>query len=407
LCHPGGPRAAVAALAETQLEAVGFQVTLSQPASYFSAIANPATCNMAMLGVTPDFPDGSRVLVPLFRGGGATNFSFYSDPGFNARLDALAGIIDEATRLHELADLDAQLSDSAAAIPIGHDRRRDAFADRIGCRLLNQALFGYPVNRLCIAVSETAPPGGTVSTGADATPTAPVQTEVTVPGGGAVSITQGQSSESVPPEYTLLEQQLDITAPPQTAANPLVFTFELDASVLAAAGLAVGDVAIYRNGVPVADCTGAGATPDPCVVSRTSQPDGDGELVVRTSHASTWGFGERYDVSGGLQSPVANAPMVNVEKAGRALPLKFGLGGDEGLAVLAAGSPSSAPASCSSFVPTGSPAPAATNGGLAYDPVAQAYQLVWKTDKAWAGTCRVLTVRFREGSTITALLRFT
>ena len=110
------------------------------------------------------------------------------------------------------------------AIAIGHDLRRDAFADRIGCRYLSQALFGYALNRLCIEVEETATPGGepVVDRRRGRQPAAPLQTEVAVPGGGTggtVTITQGQSSEVVPAEYTLLEQQLDISAPTQTASK--------------------------------------------------------------------------------------------------------------------------------------------------------------------------------------------
>jgi ABC-type transport system substrate-binding protein len=409
LCHPGGadPRVAVAQLAETQLEAVGFEVTRLQPSPYFAGIADPATCNLALLGVTPDFPDGSRILGPLFRTGSPSNFSFFSDAGFDARLDALPGIVDESTRMTELAMLDAHLSDSAAALAIGHSVRRDAFSERIGCRLLNQALFGYPVNRLCVQVAETAAPGGTVSTGGDASPAAPLQTAVTVPGGGAVTITQGQIPPSETPEYTLLEQEVQISAPEGTPENPLLLTFQLDAGLLAAAGLTIADVTVYRNGAAIAHDCAAVTAGEPCVLSRTMEPDGDGELVVRTVAASSWTFGERYDVGGGLLSPVKRPPLVNDRKAGAALPLKFGLGGDEGLSVLAAGSPSSAPATCTGFVPTGPGVPASINGGgLAYDPATQTYELVWKTDKAWAGTCRVLTIRFREGSTLTALVRF-
>ena len=409
LCHPTGIRATVAAQAKTQLEAVGFQVTLSSPAPYFTAIANPTNCNLAMLNVSPDFPDASRVLHRLFEGGSSTNFSFFNDPTFNARFDAAATMTPESARLAEYADLDADLAYAAPAIAIGHDRRRDAFADRIGCRVLSQALFGYALNRLCIEVESTAPPGGTVSTGAGATPAAPLQTEVAVPSGGTggtVTITQGQSSETVPAEYTLLEQELDISAPTQTAANPLVFTFELDASVLATAGLTVNEIAIYRNGVPLGNCTGAGATPDPCVASRTTQTDGDGEIVVRTSAASTWGFGERYDVSGGFLSPVKNPPGVNRLKAGGSLPLKFRLGGNEGLDVLAAGSPSSAPAACGTFVPTGPETPLSASSGLSYDATTNLYSYIAKTAKNWKGTCRLLTIHFREGSTLTARFQF-
>ena len=183
LCHPSGVRADVATLAETQLEAVGFQVTKLLPGgNYFAFIANPANCDLAMLQMLPDFPDGSRILNSLFRS--STNSSFYNDAAFNARFDAALAITPESARHAEVADMDNDMAASAVAIAIGHDRRHDAFANRIGCRFFSQVHFGYALNRLCINVEDTAPPGGTVSTGAEATPSAPMQTEVTVPSGG-------------------------------------------------------------------------------------------------------------------------------------------------------------------------------------------------------------------------------
>jgi hypothetical protein len=409
LCHPSGPRADVAALAETQLEAVGFQVTrVLPPGNYFAYIANPANCDLAMLGVSPDFPDGSRVLTSLFRGGSPTNFSFYDDPAVNARFDAASSLTPESARRAEYADLDRDLAASAVAIAIGHDRRRDAFADRIGCRLFSQVLFGYAVNRLCIEVDETAPAGGTVSTGEEATPAAPLQTSVTVPSGGAVTITQGQASTSVPPEYQLLEQQLDISAPAQTPPDFLTLAFELDASLLAAAGLTIDEVAVLRNGTGIPDCTGPDATPDPCIASRTPQGDGDGEIVVRSSQASIWEFGERYDTSGGFVAPVDDLPVVNMVSAGRTVPTRFGLGGDEGLDILAAGSPTSAQVACPGSAPTDAveETTSAVGGGLSFDPATATYQYSWKTAKSWSGTCRRLTIGLREGSRLQALFKF-
>jgi len=429
LCHTTNPPdAAMAALAETQLEidgpgGVGFDVTtVGYPVGqYFTTILpNPANCELARFGWIPDFLDPSNVLVSLF---GSTsypveplpasgfNVSFFSDPtpgGFNDRFAAAAVETPESARLGTYGQLDVDLAEDAVpSVAIGYIKRRDVFSDRIGCRILSQALFGYAINRLCIEVAETAPPGGTVSTGEESSTAAPLQTEVTVPSGGDVTITQGQSTPSASPEYTLLEQQLDISAPTQTAADPLVFTFELDAATLAAAGLTADEVAIYRNGVPIADCTGAGATPDPCVASRTTQPDGDGEIVVRSSSASSWGFGERYDTSGGFLQPVDNPPTLNTVNGGGTVPVKFRLGGNEGLAILAAGSPTSVQVACpgSTAVDAIEETTSSSGGGLSYDPVADAYQYNWKTSKSWAGTCRRLTLTFREGSQLQALFK--
>jgi hypothetical protein len=43
----------------------------------------------------------------------------------------------------------------------------------------------------------------------------------------------------------------------------------------------------------------------------------------------------------------------------------------------------------------------------AYDAAADQYTFVWKTDKAWAGTCRWLTLRLADGSVHPARLKLT
>jgi hypothetical protein len=49
----------------------------------------------------------------------------------------------------------------------------------------------------------------------------------------------------------------------------------------------------------------------------------------------------------------------------------------------------------------------AGNSSLQYDAGAGQYIYVWKTDKAWAATCRQLVVKFVDGSTQVANFNFT
>jgi hypothetical protein len=65
-----------------------------------------------------------------------------------------------------------------------------------------------------------------------------------------------------------------------------------------------------------------------------------------TNNTATASVPPRFEFSGFYQ-PVDNAPTVNKVNAGRAIPVKFSLGGDRGLGVLAAGSPNSIGVSCS------------------------------------------------------------
>ena len=110
----------------------------------------------------------------------------------------------------------------------------------------------------------------------------------------------------------------------------------------------------------------------------------------------------------GFFPPVANLPALNTVQAGRGIPVKFSLSGDKGLGIFAAGSPASGTIPCNSSDPASLLEETVTAGGssLSYDPVADQYIYVWKTEKAWAGTCRQLVVELNDGSIHRANFKF-
>ena len=110
----------------------------------------------------------------------------------------------------------------------------------------------------------------------------------------------------------------------------------------------------------------------------------------------------------GFFQPVDNAPTVNRVNAGQAIPVKFSLGGNQGLAIFAAGYPASQPISCNSGNPTDVIEETVTAGGssLSYDATTGQYKYTWKTEKAWKGTCRKLVLTFSDGSVRFALFQF-
>jgi hypothetical protein len=99
-------------------------------------------------------------------------------------------------------------------------------------------------------------------------------------------IVEDAITETPPSGFSFLGQQVDITAPNGTVANPLVLTFSVYAPAMDP-----NDVEIFKDGVPVGPCVTAGANPDPCVESRTTQGADNIVIVVRTSTASPWNFG--------------------------------------------------------------------------------------------------------------------
>jgi hypothetical protein len=109
----------------------------------------------------------------------------------------------------------------------------------------------------------------------------------------------------------------------------------------------------------------------------------------------------------GFFQPVDNVNL-NVAKAGSAIPVKFNLGGNQGLSIFAAGFPSTSKVVCDSHMDQDSIEETVNAGGstLTYDVAAGQYVYVWKTDKSWVGTCRRLDVKLIDGTTHSAYFKF-
>jgi hypothetical protein len=109
----------------------------------------------------------------------------------------------------------------------------------------------------------------------------------------------------------------------------------------------------------------------------------------------------------GFFPPISNT-SVNKANAGSTVPVKFSLGGNQGMAILDALSPSSQQVDCTTLVALGTEEATASPGGsrLTYDPASDRYQYNWKTNKAWAGTCRVLHLKLLDQTDHTALFKF-
>lgn len=111
----------------------------------------------------------------------------------------------------------------------------------------------------------------------------------------------------------------------------------------------------------------------------------------------------------GFFAPVTNRPGLNIVKAGQVVPVQFGVGGDQGLDVIAEGFPRSAPIACGGAALLTGTLLATTpgNSGLSYDAITETYTYPWKTEKQWAGTCRQLIVKLADGTFHQANFQFT
>ncbi len=150
--------------------------------------------------------------------------------------------------------------------------------------------------------------GGSVSTdpgGVGATALAPLTATVTTPNAGTVSLATGVVSTPTPSGYTLLGLQFQITAPPASAAAPLVLVFDVDSTFVE--NESWSDVTFLKDGAQVPDCLGETEVPvglTACVTDRVASPldDQDLRLTIISTSASTWNL-----VAGSPVPPVITA----------------------------------------------------------------------------------------------------
>jgi hypothetical protein len=109
----------------------------------------------------------------------------------------------------------------------------------------------------------------------------------------------------------------------------------------------------------------------------------------------------------GFFSPVGNLPVLNMVNAGRAIPVKFSLAGNQGLNILASGYPVSGVIPCDGSAQTVDITEGTTTAGsssLSYSP--DQYSYVWKTESIWATTCRQLVIKLNDGTEHRANFKF-
>jgi Tol biopolymer transport system component len=211
------------------------------------------------------------------------------------------------------------------------------------------------------------------------------------------------------------EQQLELAGPQRNAnvSNGLVsFEVQDPAASVINWDIALYDVAtntLYRVTNTLTDEYLNDVDYDPAtrsvrvVYTRTNGSTGDDVYAL----TFTLPGGPQYAFTG-FFSPVDNLPTLNAVNAGRAIPVKFSLGGDRGLDIFEAGYPKSQQIACDSTATVDGIEETLTAGGssLSYDAASDIYTYVWKTEKAWAGTCRQLVLKFDDSLIQRASFKF-
>jgi hypothetical protein len=185
------------------------------------------------------------------------------------------------------------------------------------------------------------------------------------------------------------------------------------------------DVARYID--PLAD--NGGPTPTHALVAVSDNPAmdlgdpsgcraADGSTLTSDQRGSPRPSAARCDIGSyelqqvfpfhGFYPLIADPPALNKRLAGGPVVMSFSLGGNRGLNIFAAGSPSSRRIDCATLAPLGASEPTATVAGipLQYLAPTDSYVYLWQTKRAWANTCREFSVSLVDHTTHTALFRF-
>ena len=133
--------------------------------------------------------------------------------------------------------------------------------------------------------------GTNISTGTGTTSSNPVQASVISPTAGPLTIGEATAPSTTSSGYYVLNQAVQILAPPGTTSAPLTVQFEVDDSQLPAPP---DSLAIFHDGVQVQPCVAvppAILTVDPCVVVPSDALGSSHRFTIYSSSVSVWTFG--------------------------------------------------------------------------------------------------------------------
>ena len=210
-------------------------------------------------------------------------------------------------------------------------------------------------------------------------------------------------------QQTVNEAFSPVTAPAVTAVSPTSGPLAGGTTVTITGSGFTGATAVNFGSTPASSFT---VNSDSQITATSPAAAGVGPVdvtVTTPDGTSVTGAADQYTyiyAFTGFQSPVANPPTVNEVNRGQAIPLQWSLGGDYGLNILAAGYPTVQQVSCTSSAPVNTATETDTAGGSGLQFSNGTYTYVWKTSKAWAGTCRQIDVRLNDGTDHFALFSF-
>ena len=221
---------------------------------------------------------------------------------------------------------------------------------------------------------------------------------------GSLAVKADPAPANFRPQAVVAVKPRDAQAPTIDLVTPAE-----DAQYEQGAAVAVDYTCADEGGSGLSSCTGD--VPDGDPLDTSSPGSHDFTVVARDGEGNETTVTHSYTVTEpsppstpdpgldfqGFFGPIHDGSVVH---AGEAIPIVFSLGGDQGLDVLAADSPSSVQTDCGHpGAPTGGdPASSQSDRGLIFHSWSGHYVFMWQTRKAWAGTCRTFVLGLRDGS---------
>jgi YVTN family beta-propeller protein len=168
--------------------------------------------------------------------------------------------------------------------------------------------------------------------------------------------------------FALAVTNVPVPVPVVTGVSPLSGPLAGGTAVTITGSNFTGATAVSFGGTPAASFTVSSDT-SITAVSPAAASVGPVDVTVTTPNgtSATSGadqFSYVYSFSG-FFAPVDNPPTLNQVHAGQAIPMKFSLGGDFGLNIIASGFPTATQINCSTGFAVGSGTPTDTAGGAA------------------------------------------